>query len=65
MPLKAERIDSGLKSLPNAKAAFIEPMLMLRTGMLPKTSDWLYELKLDGYRELGLKSGRETIMTSL
>ena len=41
---------SELKSLPKAKAAFIEPMLLLRTEALPEGSNWLYELKLDGYR---------------
>jgi hypothetical protein len=36
MPLKARSIDRELESLPKAKAAFIEPMLLLRTGALPK-----------------------------
>ena len=56
MPLKAKRIDSELKSLPKAKAAFIEPMLLQRTEALPEGADWLYELKLDGYRALGIKT---------
>ena len=47
MPLKAKRIDSELKSMPKAKAAFIEPMLLLRTETLPEGAEWLYELKLD------------------
>ena len=37
------------------KARFIEPML-LRTEKLPQGADWLYEIKLDGYRILAIKS---------
>jgi len=44
MPPKARRIDSELESLPKAKAAFIEPMLLLRAGALPEAAEWLYEL---------------------
>jgi bifunctional non-homologous end joining protein LigD len=32
-------------------------MLLLRTGQLPEGPNWLYELKLDGYRALAIKSG--------
>jgi ATP-dependent DNA ligase len=35
---------------PKIKAAFIEPVLLLRTEKLPVGRDWLYEIKLDGYR---------------
>src|SRR5262245_43742073 len=38
-----------------AFAAFIEPMLLLRTDALPAGSQWLYELKLDGYRAIAFK----------
>jgi bifunctional non-homologous end joining protein LigD len=31
-------------------------MLRLRTERLPEGPDWLYELKLDGYRALAVKS---------
>ena len=44
MPPKAEPIHSELESLPKAKAAFIEPMLLLRAGALPEAAEWLYEL---------------------
>ena len=43
--------------LVSAKARFIEPMLLLRTEKLPEGPDWQYELKLDGYRALAIKSG--------
>jgi DNA ligase D-like protein (predicted ligase) len=39
------------------KAAFVEPMLLLRTDRLPEGDGWIYELKLDGYRALAIKSG--------
>src|SRR5215472_3327011 len=42
------------------KARFIEPMLLLRTEKLPQGADWLYEIKLDGYRMLAIKS-EETV----
>lgn len=40
-----------------ARAAFVEPMLLLRTEKLPEGKEWLYELKFDGYRALAIKSG--------
>src|SRR5580765_6365368 len=39
------------------RAAFVEPMLLLRTETLPKGKAWMYELKFDGYRALAIKSG--------
>jgi hypothetical protein len=41
------------------KAAFIEPMLLLRKEKLPEGDEWLYEIKLDGYRAIAFKSNRE------
>jgi len=38
------------------KAAFVEPMLLLASSPLPEGADWIYELKLDGYRALGIKT---------
>ena len=31
-------------------------MLLLRTDRLPEGADWLYEIKLDGYRVLAIKT---------
>lgn len=45
-----------MKSLPKRKANFIEPMLLLRSQALPEGPNWQYELKLDGYRALGIKN---------
>ena len=44
-----------LRQLPNAPMDFIKPMLAKPVGHLPTGSDWLYELKLDGYRTLVMK----------
>jgi len=40
------------------KASFISPMLLLRTEKLPEGANWLYELKLDGYRPAQCRRGR-------
>jgi bifunctional non-homologous end joining protein LigD len=43
---------------PRVKARFIEPMLLLRTDMLPDdAARWEYELKFDGYRAIAFKTG--------
>ncbi|MFN0168671.1 MAG: non-homologous end-joining DNA ligase [Bryobacteraceae bacterium] len=36
--------------------SFVEPMLLLSTNRLPEGSNWTYELKLDGYRALAIKT---------
>jgi DNA ligase D-like protein (predicted ligase) len=46
------------------KAHFIEPMLLLRTSKLPEDNDWLYEIKLDGYRALAIKTGGKVQLRS-
>ena len=64
MALKATRIDGELNAMPKAKAAFIEPMLLLRTEALPEGVEWMYELKLDGYRALGIKTQAQVQLRS-
>jgi DNA ligase D-like protein (predicted ligase) len=47
-----------------ATASFIEPMLLQRTEKLPEGSEWLIELKLDGYRAQAIKSGGKVQLRS-
>ena len=51
--------------MPKTKATFIEPMLLLGTEKLPQGADWSYEIKLDGYRALAIKSGGKVQLRSL
>jgi bifunctional non-homologous end joining protein LigD len=44
--------------------SFIPPMLLVRTEKLPEGQDWLYELKLDGYRSIAFKTGRKVHLRS-
>lgn len=46
------------------KAAFVEPMLLLSSSELPDAAEWLYELKLDGYRAIAFKSAGEVHLRS-
>src|ERR671914_3014687 len=39
----------------SSSARFIAPMLLQRTDSLPDSAQWLYELKLDGYRAIAFK----------
>jgi ATP-dependent DNA ligase len=52
-----------LCSLPKTKAAFIEPMDCLPVPKLPAGSQWLWEIKLDGYRAVAVKSGGDVTLS--
>jgi bifunctional non-homologous end joining protein LigD len=43
-------------SQPRRKVAFIEPMECLAVTKLPVGPEWVYEIKLDGYRAVAIKS---------
>jgi len=45
-----------LASLPTRPAAFIESMECLAVSKLPDAPQWIYEIKLDGYRAQAVKS---------
>ena len=45
-----------LSSLPKREASFIEPMECLSVSKLPEDSQWVWEIKLDGYRAIAVKS---------
>jgi bifunctional non-homologous end joining protein LigD len=46
------------------EAAFIPPMLLLRTHTLPDGPQWRYELKHDGYRAVAFKSAGKLFLRS-
>jgi len=53
-----------LTTLPKREADFIEPMDCAPVSKLPDGSRWLFEIKLDGYRAIGVKTSREAILYS-
>ena len=48
---RAVSLDA-LRDLPRAPAKFVEPMKAVLVDEAPKGSDWLFEIKWDGYRAL-------------
>ena len=46
----------NLHSLPTREAGFVEPMECLAIAKLPDGPEWVYEIKLDGYRAVAIKS---------
>lgn len=53
-----------LDSLPKTDASFIEPMECLSVAKLPDGNQWLWEIKLDGYRVLAVKAGTAVTLFS-
>jgi DNA ligase D-like protein (predicted ligase) len=47
-----------LTSLPHKDAAFIEPMDCLAVPKIPDAANWVWEIKIDGYRAIAVKSDR-------
>jgi DNA ligase D-like protein (predicted ligase) len=58
------RRTSPLSSLAPREAEFIEPMECALVSTLPEGPDWTYEVKLDGYRAIGVRTSRESIVYS-
>ena len=56
MPHRIKRFPIPLMPSPKTPARFIEPMDCLPVSKLPDGSKWLWELKLDGYRAIAVKS---------
>jgi bifunctional non-homologous end joining protein LigD len=55
---------TGLESRPERKADFIEPMECALVPKLPEGTDWTFEAKLDGYRAIGARTSRDTVLYS-
>ena len=55
---------TGLSSLPKIEASFIEPMDCLPVFSLPEGPAWVWEIKLDGYRSVAVKTGRAVTLFS-
>jgi DNA ligase D-like protein (predicted ligase) len=53
-----------LLALPAAKSRFIEPMYARLVNALPAGSEWLYEIKFDGYRCLAAKDRNQVTLWS-
>ena len=51
------RLTDSVQTLRRATPEFVEPMKALLVDTLPKGSEWVYELKFDGYRALAIKRG--------
>jgi bifunctional non-homologous end joining protein LigD len=49
-------IKRRLNSLPPGSATFKEPVECLAVPKLPDGSHWVYEIKLDGYRVIAVRS---------
>ena len=45
-------------------ARFIPPMLLQQVQSLPEGPNWAYEVKLDGYRALAIKSNGKVLLRS-
>jgi ATP-dependent DNA ligase len=53
-----------LAKLQRRPAAFIEPMQCLSVAKLPSGPLWTWEIKLDGYRALAVRSGKKVTLYS-
>ena len=53
-----------LQQCPKSRISFLEPMKSTLVEVLPKSGDWYYELKFDGFRALALKNGNSVQLLS-
>jgi ATP-dependent DNA ligase len=57
-------IVKSRSSTPARLPDFVEPMKAKLVGSMPSGSDWIYEIKFDGYRAFALRGGNETRILS-
>jgi bifunctional non-homologous end joining protein LigD len=50
-------LERLLTGLPAARARFVEPMKCRLSATLPRTAEWVYEIKFDGFRGLAVRNG--------
>src|SRR5687768_10825462 len=55
MDRKSQATSARIPATRSSSARFIAPMLLQRTDSLPDSDQWMYELKLDGYRAIAFK----------
>ena len=58
------QVENLLHNLPSAKPRFIEPMKAKLVDEPPKHGDWIYELKFDGFRAIGVKIDKKVSLIS-
>ena len=58
------RVEEGSIPSHKIKAAFVKPMLLLPTNALPEGEQWGYQLKLDGYRAVAIKTNGKVQLRS-
>ena len=54
----------SLRVLPSREAGFVKPMEFLAVTKLPDGPEWMYEIKLDGYRALAINANGKLTLYS-
>jgi len=57
-------VQRGIRN-PKPRPRFIAPMECKRVPKLPEGDDWIYEIKQDGYRAIGLVDGNAALLYSM